>query len=89
MSMVPMVFRDWWDDFERPTSRLWDHNFGLGMRRDDMMRSGSYLRPWRRGPPVSSTVVSETSADNNTFSAVLDVGQFSPAELSVKVSDLK
>lgn len=59
MSIVPLMFRDWWDDFETPfrSSRLLDQQFGTGLKRDDLissfwnttpsaaMRSG-YVRPW-------------------------------------------
>jgi crystallin, alpha B len=52
-----MMFRDWWDDFDRP-SRLMDQHFGMGLRRDDLLSSlssyptsslfrNSYFRPWR------------------------------------------
>lgn len=57
MSVVPLMFRDWWDDWdrwERP-SRLFDQHFGMGLRRDDLLSSvptsslfrNSYFRPWR------------------------------------------
>ena len=51
MSLVPLLFRDWWDDFERP-SRLLDQHFGLGLRHNDLLHPGSllrtgYIRPWR------------------------------------------
>lgn len=59
MSVVPLMFRDWWDDWgETPfrSSRLLDQQFGTGLRRDDLissfwnttpsvLRSG-YVRPW-------------------------------------------
>lgn len=59
--MVPLLFRDWWDDddFYRP-SRLLDQQFGLGLRRDDLLNSvsalprrsriGNYIRPWTTTP---------------------------------------
>jgi crystallin alpha B len=51
MSLVPLLFRDWWDDLERP-SRLLDQHFGLGLRHHELMHPGSllrtgYIRPWR------------------------------------------
>lgn len=59
MSSVPLTFRDWWIDddmfFSRP-SRLMDQQFGLGLRRDDLLNSlestlssyrRPYIRPWR------------------------------------------
>lgn len=60
MSVVPLMFRDWWEDFDRERpSRLLDQHFGLGLRRDDLLSSlnsfpssntmfrNSYFRPWR------------------------------------------
>lgn len=57
MSVVPLMFRDWWDDFDTNirSSRLLDQHFGSGLKRDDLMnftntpsilRRG-YIRPWR------------------------------------------
>lgn len=57
MSMVPLLFRDWWDeeDLLRP-SRLLDQHFGVGLKRDDLLNSlssiprrsrlNNYIRPW-------------------------------------------
>ncbi|XP_030752688.1 protein lethal(2)essential for life isoform X2 [Sitophilus oryzae] len=58
MSVVPLLYRDWWDDedwFSRP-SRLLDQHFGVGLRKDDLLNSlrtfprssvaRQYLRPW-------------------------------------------
>lgn len=49
MSMVPLMFRDWWDDWDSPSSqrhissfrpsRLCDQNFGLGLHKDDLLSS--------------------------------------------------
>lgn len=65
MSLIPLLYRDWWDDFDRP-ARLFDQNFGLGLRRDDLLSSWNspllrtgYIRPWRdlvRQSSGSSTV---------------------------------
>lgn len=62
MSIVPLVFRNWWDDFDRPVSRLLDQHFGIGLHRDDLISNLSglgidrtpirsilgnrYYRPW-------------------------------------------
>ncbi|EEB15480.1 protein lethal, putative [Pediculus humanus corporis] len=93
MSLVPLLYRDWWDDFDRPM-KLFDQNFGLGLRRDDlvsslfnspMLRSG-YLRPWRelsRQSSGSSTVQS----DKDKFQVILDVQQFAPSEIVVKTQN--
>lgn len=58
MSIVPLMFRDWWDDFgiDHPSSRLLDQHFGMGLNRNDLLSSfrnspslfrGGYFRPWR------------------------------------------
>lgn len=47
MSRVPMMFRDWWDDydmdfdsFRRPrTSRLIDQHFGTVLKKNDLLSS--------------------------------------------------
>lgn len=71
MSLVPMMFRDWWDEFDRP-SRLLDQHFGLGLRKDDLLsnypssvlRPAGYFRPWRttlaRQNSGSSNLVTES-----------------------------
>lgn len=61
MSVVPLVFHDWWDDFDRPVSRLMDQHFARGLNRDDLISRFSdlslarpvrsifrdrYYRPW-------------------------------------------
>uniref|UniRef100_A0A0K8WH18 Protein lethal(2)essential for life n=1 Tax=Bactrocera latifrons TaxID=174628 RepID=A0A0K8WH18_BACLA len=101
MSVVPLMFRDWWDDFEFPTrtSRLLDQHFGTGLRRDDllssvwnsrptMLRSG-YLRPWQRSPTSLQKQESGSTLniDNEKFEVILDVQQFTPNEITVKVTD--
>jgi len=101
MSVVPLMFRDWWDDFEIPTrtSRLLDQHFGTGLKRDDllssvwnsrptMLRSG-YLRPWSRSPTSLQKQESGSTLniDNEKFEVILDVQQFAPNEITVKVSD--
>nr|QII15525.1 protein lethal2 essential for life [Teleogryllus emma] len=93
MSLVPLMFRDWWDDLERP-SRLLDQHFGLGLRHQDLLnywptlRSTGYMRPWRslaRQDSGSSNVV----VDKDKFQVILDVQQFAPSEISVKTVDDK
>ncbi|XP_063367084.1 protein lethal(2)essential for life-like [Cydia amplana] len=97
MSMVPMMFRDWWDDWEHRPSRLFDQHFGMGLRRDDLLSSlstlpssslfrNSYFRPWR----TSLTRQESSSTINLTkekFEVILDVQQFSPEEITVKASN--
>ncbi|CAH1169846.1 unnamed protein product [Phaedon cochleariae] len=99
MSMVPLLFRDWWDeeDLSRP-SRLLDQHFGLGLRRDDLLSSlssiqrrprlGTYIRPWAN----TSTALqrqdsgSTITQDKDKFQVILDVQQFAPNEIVVKTT---
>ena len=87
------MFRDWWDDWERP-SRLLDQHFGMGLRRDDLLSSlsavpssslfrNSYFRPWRTNlaRQESSSTINLTK---DKFEVILDVQQFTPEEITVK-----
>ncbi|XP_043252839.1 protein lethal(2)essential for life-like [Colletes gigas] len=103
MSVVPLIFRDWWDDFDRPVSRLMDQHFGRGLDRDDLvsrfsdlsldrpMRSmigNRYYRPWMNIPRQRSTGSSTVQIDSkDNFQVILDVQQFSPEEITVKTVD--
>ncbi|KAJ2948288.1 hypothetical protein O0L34_g7522 [Tuta absoluta] len=99
MSIVPMMFRDWWDrweDWERP-SRLLDQHFGMGLRKDDLLTSlssfpssslvrNSYFRPWRANlaRQESSSTINMTK---EKFEVILDVQQFTPEEITVKAAN--
>lgn len=100
MSLVPLFFRDWWDDLEttRPTSRLLDQNFGMGINRDDLLSSiavpsrsllranSGYYRPW--GSLLNRQNSSSTiNVDKEKFEVTLDVQQFTPSEITVKVTN--
>ncbi|KAF5305864.1 hypothetical protein FQR65_LT18667 [Abscondita terminalis] len=97
MSMVPMLFRDWWDDleFSRP-HRLMDQQFGTALNRDELVNSFSsfprysllsnrYFRPWRSeiARQDSGSII---SGDKEKFQVILDVQQFSPNEIVVKTN---
>ncbi|KAJ3648724.1 hypothetical protein Zmor_020503 [Zophobas morio] len=96
MSMVPLLFRDWWDDedFSRP-SRLFDQHFGLGLRRDDLLNTArsfprssifrSYVRPWSTALQRQDSG-STIQQDKEKFQVILDVQQFAPNEITVKTS---
>ncbi|XP_059474275.1 protein lethal(2)essential for life-like [Neocloeon triangulifer] len=84
MSLVPLIF----DDIIRPIS-LFDQNFGLGLLNDDlppMLPYGAYMRPWRH-LARSQSGVSSVSNDSSKFQVNLDVQQFKPEEISVKIVD--
>ncbi|KAG8222843.1 hypothetical protein J437_LFUL007551 [Ladona fulva] len=76
---------------DRPL-RLFDQDFGLGMRLNDLYQpipnllKLGYYRPWRHVTGQRSGVSSvQTNKDN--FQVMLDVQQFSPEEISVKTVD--
>lgn len=99
MSMVPLSFRDWWDDFDRPfrSSRLLDQEFGTGLRRDDLLSSmwsgqpsllrSGYIRPWRQNNLKRESSGSTLNVDSDKFQVILDVQQFTPNEITVKTTD--
>ncbi|KAL6434797.1 hypothetical protein ACFW04_005177 [Cataglyphis niger] len=105
MSLVPLLFSDWWEDLEYP-HRLFDQHFGLGIRpdqlvnpnvlerfapqRDRRLRTAPliYYRPWgelMRNSNEGGT--STVKADKDKFQVILDVQQFKPDEINVKVVD--
>lgn len=101
MSLLPMLFSNWWEELDRP-HRLFDQHFGLSLSPDDLPASLSpldtdvlVLRPRRRGlqryQPYEralerkSSGTSTVQADRNKFQVTLDVQQFDPEEISVKV----
>lgn len=101
MSLVPMMFRDWWEDFDTPlrSSRLLDQHFGTGLRVDDLfsslstrtptsplLRSG-YYRPWRNTALARQDSGSTLNLDKDKFQIILDVQQFTPEEITVKTTD--
>lgn len=100
MSLVPLVFRDWWEDFERERlpRRLLDQHFGLGLHRDDLttltsalsspsLRSGTYYRPWQGVFNRQNSGTSNLKFDDKQVQVILDVQQFGPGEITVKTSD--
>lgn len=104
MSLVPLLFSDWWEDLERP-HHLTDQNFGLGLRPDQLLtpqrlelylqplrrRDNSlpnYLRPWAELlREAEKGGLSTVEADKDKFQVTLDVQQFNPEEIDVKVAD--
>nr|XP_003701666.1 PREDICTED: protein lethal(2)essential for life-like [Megachile rotundata] len=92
MSLLPLLFSNWWEHLERP-HRMLGQDFGLGVnmgRLNDSVPkySMAYYRPWggemlRRENGGASTV----KADKDKFRVDLDVQQFSPDEINVKVVD--
>ncbi len=83
MSLVPLLFRDWWDDFDRERpSRLLDQNFGLGLKKDDLfnnwtslspplIRPGRYFRPWNESLLRSNSGSSNIKTDEKQFQVLI------------------
>ncbi|XP_014253813.1 alpha-crystallin A chain-like [Cimex lectularius] len=94
MSLLPVLLNELLDDYRRPVCDLGDQHFGLGLFDDDLrpsrllsnpLRCG-YVRPWRNlaaGDSGLSSIVS----DKDGFKVNLDVQQFKPEELKVKVEN--
>jgi crystallin alpha B len=104
MSLVPMLFNDWWNELDRP-HQLLDQHFGLGLTPsqllspsyfdqfphmiDRMRRSPlQYYRPWGElMRQMEGGGTSTVKADKDKFQVILDVQQFKPEEINVKVAD--
>ncbi|XP_066594707.1 protein lethal(2)essential for life-like [Prorops nasuta] len=103
MSLVPLLFSDWWEDLDRP-HRLLDQNFGLGLTPDQLLTPSRlemyayprerrnnplvYYRPWADLlRQVEERGSSTVQADKDKFQVVLDVQQFEPNEIDVKAVD--
>lgn len=101
MSLVPLLFSDWWEDLERP-HRLLDQNFGLALSPEQLLQVPnrlevymrpkerfpmSYYRPWAELLRHTDSGSSTVQADKDKFQVVLDVQQFEPNEIDVKVVD--
>uniref|UniRef100_A0A1B6GR70 SHSP domain-containing protein n=1 Tax=Cuerna arida TaxID=1464854 RepID=A0A1B6GR70_9HEMI len=92
MSMVPYIVREMLREMDRPT--LYDQHFGLGLSPASLMDHGllttpllsGYMRPWRLLNQADSGM-SNIVNDKDNFKVSLDVQQFKPEELTVKVVD--
>ncbi|XP_012270087.1 protein lethal(2)essential for life [Orussus abietinus] len=100
MSLLPLVFSSWWEDLERP-HRLFDQHFGLTLRPDDLpevapggpsilvlkpqRKCCSRFHPYDRTGYHKGAGSSVVQADKDKFQVTLDVQQFAPEEVSVKV----
>lgn len=100
MPMVPLFYRDFWDDgwWNGPmrTSRLFDQHFGRGIFSDDLFRDMSCCHPqeFRRmgfGKSWLSDLNQQFSrtiiGDKEKFQVNLDVQQFTPKEITVTTVD--
>ncbi|XP_973442.2 protein lethal(2)essential for life [Tribolium castaneum] len=96
MSLLPLLLSDPFE-YSRP-SQILDQHFGLGLDADDLLAPlvpremrhlmrcpAGYLRPWRSAAQQRDSG-STVSYDKDKFQANLDVQQFKPEEISVKVN---
>ncbi|XP_076236785.1 protein lethal(2)essential for life [Calliopsis andreniformis] len=101
MSLLPLLFSAWWADLDRP-HRLWDQNFGLGMTPEQLMLPSTmdrlysmmnraaldtYFRPMTEMLRHEDSGTSTITADKDMFKVILDVQQFKPEEINVKLVD--
>ncbi|XP_063981208.1 protein lethal(2)essential for life-like [Diachasmimorpha longicaudata] len=104
MSLVPLLFSNWWEDLDRP-HRLVDQDFGLQLEPEQLLSPHLlsryfhpsdyhrprhplvYHRPWAELLRKTDTGASTVNADKNKFQVILDVQQFKPDEINVKVVD--
>ncbi|XP_058835620.1 protein lethal(2)essential for life-like [Topomyia yanbarensis] len=98
MSLIPILFRDWWDDcLDSPlrASRILDQHFGSGITANELLTALTaagaprrsrigYNRPWVSLRNDSGSTVDVTG---DKFQINLDVQQFSPEEITVKATD--
>ena len=105
MSLVPLLFSDWWQDLDRP-HRLMDQDFGLGLYPEQLVNPSIihdflpvhpvprerlrnlYYRPWGElMRKMEGGGTSTVKSDKDKFQVILDVQQFKPEEIEVKVVD--
>ncbi|XP_066998529.2 protein lethal(2)essential for life [Anabrus simplex] len=93
MSLLPYVMNifDSLEFLNERSSSLFNQNFGLGVFEDDLLQSSQvlprrqrYVRPWRRQSARQSGF-SRVENNKDTFKIYLDVEQFKPEEIHVKL----
>lgn len=89
-AIIPSVLgRDWWDTWDYP-SRIMDQCFASHLAEEDLlspsMFRGFMLRP-RSQANIAASGKSEVANDDKEFKVALNVSQFKPEELQVKVVD--
>lgn len=90
MSLIPLFFNDNW--YSSQPTRLMNQHFGLGLDLDDLSTRGFrticpaiYYRPWRSAASQKDSG-SVVSTNEDGFEVKLDVEQFKPEEITVKVT---
>ena len=102
IGIIPKLVSHMWETMERP-HRLLDQNFGLGLHPEQFIRSvdrffdkmdrmdrrypTTYYRPWADLAEEDESGYSVIKPDKDKFHVALDVQQFKPEEINVKVVD--
>lgn len=99
VSIIPKLVSQMWEQMERP-HRLFDQHFGLGLHPEAFFNSPSlferripyaYIRPltelMREAENARDNGWSVIKDDKNKFHVALDVQQFKPEEINVKLVD--
>uniref|UniRef100_A0AAU7BB07 SHSP domain-containing protein n=1 Tax=Anisopteromalus calandrae TaxID=76800 RepID=A0AAU7BB07_9HYME len=98
MSIIPKLVSQMWEQMERP-HRLFDQHFGLGLHPESFFNSPSLferrlpaysyanMRQWADLMREAENGWSMIKDDKNKFHVALDVQQFKPEEINVKVVD--
>lgn len=97
MTLIPKLFSHWWETLEQP-HRLIDQHFGRGIRPEQFFSSVfdrtpfrrvpfNYYQPWVDWMKEEESGMSVVKHDKDKFHVVLDVQQFKPEEVNVKVVD--
>ncbi|KAF7989312.1 hypothetical protein HCN44_007986 [Aphidius gifuensis] len=105
MSLVPMLFSNWWEDLDHP-HHVFDQDFGVGLSHDQLLTPQllqaymspaerrllarpfvNYARPWAELLRNAESATSTVKPDKDKFQVILDVQQFKPEEIEVKVID--
>ena len=83
MSLVPLLFSDWWEDLDRP-HRLLDQNFGLGLNPEQLLAPRRieqytprrcpmmYYRPWAELLREDDGGTSTVQSDKDKFQVSTD-----------------
>ncbi|XP_076750321.1 protein lethal(2)essential for life-like [Xylocopa sonorina] len=97
VTLIPRLFSHWWETLEQ-SHRLLDQHFGRGLRPDQLFASSfdrspfkqfplSFYRPWAEWEREDDNGWSIVKNDKDKFRVILDVQQFKPEEINVKVVD--
>lgn len=90
LALLPALFgRDWWDTWDYP-SCIMDQCFASHLCNDDLLPP-AYLRGFLLRPRTQANIAasgkSEVKNDDKQFQVALNVSQFKPEELEVKVGE--